>query len=98
MSFAPLLAAALALSPMTSAPARAGDAETLAAALLGAGALFVIVDGLDGKTHRAKPHHAARRPDPHRHFAPSRQLRNDHRHGPRRWDPHHSRSWHDARR
>ncbi|MBN2907443.1 MAG: hypothetical protein JXJ18_12110 [Rhodobacteraceae bacterium] len=47
---APLLAAALAFSPIAAAPARAdGD---LAKVLLGATALFIIADGLDKNGNR----------------------------------------------
>ncbi|WP_132541303.1 hypothetical protein [Rhodovulum euryhalinum] len=48
---APLLAAALALTPMAAAPARA-DGEDIAKALLGAVVLYGIAEGLDSRDRK----------------------------------------------
>ncbi|RAP40024.1 hypothetical protein BYZ73_17185 [Rhodovulum viride] len=64
---APLLAAALVFGTVGAAPARAADGSDVAKALLGATALFVIVNGIDrhtGKADRHDRHHVAPAPPP----------------------------------
>ncbi|ARE41412.1 hypothetical protein RGUI_3271 [Rhodovulum sp. P5] len=56
----PALSLALSVTPPLATPARAGDADALAAALLGAGVLFVIVEGLGDRSARAAPRHVVR--------------------------------------
>jgi len=63
--FVPILAAALALGPMAAAPARAADGNDFAKALLGATALFVIVNGIDN-ARRGDVRHVRR--DAHRRY------------------------------
>ena len=106
--FAPILAIALAASPLTVKPASAASGDDIAKALLGATALFVIVNGLDND-HRPKARHVDRRSPKARHVdrrrAPQhyrlvpaprgpRWVRDAHRHD--RWDHRHYR--HEARR
>lgn len=65
---APALAAALALTPLSSAPARAGDAEDVAAAIIGTTAFFLLLKELDDNGKKAKhkspppPHHGGKPP------------------------------------
>ena len=96
--FAPILAIALAASPLTVKPASAASGDDIAKALLGATALFVIVNGLDND-HRPKARHVDRRRAPqHYRLVPAprgpRWARDAHRHD--RWGHRHYR--HEARR
>ncbi|MBL3576950.1 hypothetical protein BV509_00490 [Rhodovulum sulfidophilum] len=68
--FAPLLAAALAFGAVGATPARAADGSDVAKALLGATALFVIVNGIDRHTGKAERHDR-------RHVAPAPPQRAD---------------------
>jgi hypothetical protein len=96
--FAPILAIALAASPLSVTPASAASGDDIAKALLGATALFVIVNGLDN-SERPRARHVDRRPAPQYYrLVPAprgpRWARDAHRHD--RWE--HRQYRHEARR